>query len=232
MKLMKHLSCLALLIGLFCISAGSAQAQSDDALDAEDRVVNTDHDRIFKIRPLDMGQVSLAYEKLRAARVSNEFGLSYIYTTYFKSDVFLPEEQPVDGVAIRMSQRHYTSKKRQAPFGFYHGPVFGYSFIVFEENVFGLEELPPSDPNYRYVGRLYQNALDLSYQLGWQFKLGRHFTTELGAAIGARAKYARATGAGELLPDNIIGHAVVEDENSAIFLVPLPKLNFSVGYSF
>ncbi len=210
----------------------TAQAQDDDLADIENNVINPAHDRLIKFRPLDFGEISLAYEKLRSSKVANELGLSYIYSAYFKSSGFLPEDKRVNGVGIRMSQRHYTSKKRLAPFGFYHGPAFGYRLLIFEENAFGQQDLSPADPNYRFVGRLYQNSLDLSYQFGWQFMLGKHFTLEAGAALGGRVKYARSVGADELLTDNIIGHAVVAETNSAIFLMPLPQLNFSVGYSF
>ncbi len=131
-----------------------------------------------------------------------------------------------------MSQRKYPKKNAGSPFGFFHGFVFGYRFIAFGENVFGLPAQDPGDPDYRFVGRLYQNSLDLSYQLGVQFKLSNHLTAEAAGALGGRAKYALAKNAGELLTDNIIGHAVVAEDNSAIFVVPLPQLNLSVGYAF
>ncbi|GAB3826073.1 hypothetical protein GCM10028895_36440 [Pontibacter rugosus] len=137
------------------------------------------------------------------------------------------------GLHVRMSQRYYTTKKhRGTPFGFFHGPLFGYRFMVFEENVFGLPEQNPNDADYQFVGRLYQNTVELNYQVGGQFKLGRHLTAELSAALGGRLKYALSKGAGELLTDNIIGHALTAEDNSAIFVVPSPQLNFSIGYSF
>ncbi|GAB3194372.1 hypothetical protein ABID22_000236 [Pontibacter aydingkolensis] len=232
MKYIKHLSWLVSFLAIALAPLSAAQAQHEDVIDSEDKVLNPEHDRIIKFRPLDIDQVSFAFEKLRSSRVSNELGISYIYNSTFKGSGFLPDEKKVNGLGVRMSQRHYTSQKKQSPFGFYHGPVFGYRLLVFEKNVFGVEDLPPSDPDYRFVGRLYQNSLDLSYQLGWQFQLGRHFTLETGAGLGGRVKYARAVGADELLTDNIIGHAVVAEKNSAIFLVPLPQFNFSIGYSY
>ena len=238
MKQIKHLRWLAFSAIIMLAPITMAQAQDEEALDTEDKVINTAHDRIIKFRPFDLGQVSFAYEKLRSSRVSNELGLGYIYATYLKDSgegagfITGPEEKKVNGLSVRMSQRHYTSNKKLAPFGFYHGPVFGYRLLIFERNVFGVEQLPPSDPDYRFVGRLYQNSVDLSYQIGGQFQLGKHFTTEVGLALGGRIKYARSVGADELLTENIIGHAVVAEKNSAIFLVPLPQFNFSVGYSF
>lgn len=224
-------------IAFILIPFSAVQAQDEEPIDTLDKVINTDHDRIIKFRPVDVGQISFAFEKLRSSRVSNELGLGYIYSTYFKDSGdsgFLsgPEEKKVNGLSVRMSQRHYTSNRKLSPFGFYHGPVFGYRLLIFDRNVFGMEDLPPSDPNYRFVGRLYQNSLDLSYQIGWQFQLGRHFTLETGAGLGGRMKYARSVGADELLTENIIGHAVVAEKNSAIFLVPLAQFNLSVGYSF
>ncbi|MEJ8801325.1 ABC transporter ATP-binding protein [Pontibacter sp. H249] len=234
MTYFKILFQLVFVAGVLLLSVNTAQAQlyEEEPQNIEDNAINPDHDRILKLRPLDIDRISFAFEKLRSSRVANELGLSYIYRAYFKNSGFLPEEEKVNGFGVRMSQRHYTSKKRQSPFGFYHGPVFGYQLLIFKENVFGLQDLPPSDPNYRFVGRLYQNSLDLAYQIGWQFKLGRHFTTELGAGLGGRVKYARSVGADELLTENIIGHAVVAERNSAVFLMPLPLFNFSVGYSF
>ena len=235
MKNTKSYSRLLWLIIMMLLPLSAVQAQQEEGLvqEPESRVINTDHDRIIKFRPFDIGQISFAYEKLRSERVSNELGISYVYRTYFKDDFpFGLKEADVAGVHIRMSQRHYTSKKRMAPFGFYHGPTFGYRLMIFDKNVFGQEDVPPTDPNYKYVGRLYQNSLDLGYQIGWQLQLGRHFTTEVGIGAGGRIKYARSVGAEELLTENIIGHAVTAERNSAVFVVPLPQVNFSVGYSF
>lgn len=216
------------LLLLLALTPAFAQDNRDEPF------INKESDRILKLHPLQIGEVYLSYEKMRTERTSNEFGLSYVYRAYFEGDKFFaPEDVNVQGIHIRMSQRHYTSQKHAgSPFGFFHGPMFGYRFMVFEENVFGLPEQDPNSPDYQFVGRLYQNTLELNYQIGAQFKLGRHFTTEVSAALGGRLKYALSKGAGELLPDNIIGHELVAEENSAIFVVPSPQLNVSVGYAF
>lgn len=191
------------------------------------------YDRILKLHPLQIGEVYFSYEKMRTERISNEFGLSYVYQGYLKSDDFLPDAVKVGGVHIRMSQRYYTSKKYDnVPFGFFHGPMFGYRFMAFEEGAFDSPFESPSDPSGRRVGRLYQNSLELSYQLGGQFKLGQRFIWEVSAALGARLKYALAKNADELLPEHIIGHTLASEPNSAIFIVPAPQLNVSVGYAF
>ena len=104
--------------------------------------------------------------------------------------------------------------------------------MVFEENVFRLPVQDPADPDYRFIGRLYQNSLELSYQVGVQFKLANHLTADVAGSIGGRVKYALAKNAGELLPEHIIGYAVTAETNSAVFVVPLPQLNLSVGYAF
>ncbi|WP_276499561.1 ABC transporter ATP-binding protein [Pontibacter litorisediminis] len=194
---------------------------------------DTAYSRILKIHPLQIGEVYFSYEKMRTDRISNEFGLSYVYRGYLKSDDFLPDDVKVSGMHIRMSQRYYTSKKHDGvPFGFFHGPMFGYRFMAFEEGVFDSPFEEPGNTFGRQVGRLYQNSLELNYQLGGQFLLGKHFTMEVSAALGARLKYALAKGADELLPENIIGHALVAEQNSAIFIVPSPQLNISAGYTF
>ena len=216
---------------LFLLPVGVAYAQEQEE---EERTIDRSHDRLIKVHPLQVGEVYLSYEKLRTARVSNEIGISYVYQAYFKDDwPFGLDEVDVNGVHIRMSQRYYTSKKKRGtPFGFFYGPMFGYRLMIFEKNALGQNDLAPSDPNYRYVGRLYQNSLELAYQIGGQFKLVNHLTMEISGGLGGRVKYARSVGAEELLTDNIIGHAVVAERNSAIFITPLPQLNVSLGYSF
>ncbi|MCX2742095.1 ABC transporter ATP-binding protein [Pontibacter anaerobius] len=202
------------------------------AQDASDTTYTTDiaQQRIIKLHPLQIGEVYFSYEKMRTERISNEFGISYVYRGYFKSDDFLPDDVKAGGVHMRMSQRYYTSKKHDGvPLGFFHGPLFGYRFMVFEEGVFNTAF---EDPGSSTVGRLYQNSLELNYQLGSQFMLGKGFTMEVSAALGARLKVAMAKGADDLLTENIIGHALVAERNSAIFIVPSPQLNISAGYSF
>lgn len=221
---------------LFCFTvSGTAYAQVEEQ-EREDRAemanIDRDHDRIWKIHPLHYGEIFVSYEKVREPNVSNEFGLSYLYKSYFKGDGWTPEAKDVLGIGVRMSQRYYTSKKKQAPFGFFHGPMFSYRFLVFERNVFDQPELPPSDPDFRLVGRMYQNALDLSYHLGYQFQLGRHFTAELSGGLGGRVKFAIARNGGDLIEQNIIGHVVLADEGAVISVGPSPQLNFSIGYSF
>lgn len=225
------------LAGLMCalllLPLSAAMAQQTSVSEDEELNINTDHDKIIKLHPLQLGELYLSYEKMRAERVSNEFGLSYIYKAYLDGgSFFVDNNKSVTGIAIRMSQRHYTSRKRRGtPFGFFHGPMFGYRFMAFEDNALEVDQ-NPSSPDYRYVGRLYQNSLELNYQLGWQFKLGRQFTGEVSGALGGRVKYALAKGAGDLLADYIIGHELITEDNSAIFVVPSPQLNLSVGYSF
>lgn len=225
------------LLALFILATCSAKAQDEGPdLDApEIREIDTAHDRIIKVHPLQIGEIYFSLEKLRTERISNEYGIGYIYKSYLKGETDDWEDyeaKDVMGIAIHMSQRYYNTRKRNAPFGFFHGPVFGYRFLVFEDNVFELPEQDTSSPDYRFVGRLYQNSLDLSYQLGGQFLLGKHFTLELAGSLGGRIKYAKATSADELLPAHIIGHELISDESSYIAATPLAQLKFSVGYSF
>ncbi|AKD02944.1 hypothetical protein POKO110462_01685 [Pontibacter korlensis] len=228
MKKCKYVSAL-LGLALLVLPLSHTLAQDTN----EGLIINPKHDRILKLHPLQVGEVYISYEKMRSNYISNEFGLSYVYQGYLKSDDFLPEGVKVGGVHVRMSQRYYTSKKQDGvPFGFFHGPLFGYRFMAFEENVFDRPMQDPADPDYQFVGRLYQNSLELSYQLGGQFLLGKQLTMEVSGALGARLKYALAKGAGDLLTENIIGHTLVAEDNSAIFIVPSPQLNISVGYSF
>jgi hypothetical protein len=224
-----------ILLTIFIVTAGIATAQERDPDAADIREINTEHDRIIKINPLQIGAIYFSFEKLRTERVANEYGIGYVYKSYLKNgtdDWKDFEDREVMGIAIHMSQRYYNSTKREAPFGFFHGPVFGYRFLVFEKNAFNLPEQDPASPNFRYVGRLYQNSLDVSYQLGWQFLLGKGFTTEFAGSLGARVKYAKATSADELLPQYVIGHELISDESSYIALAPLPQFKFSLGYSF
>ncbi|MEJ8757695.1 ABC transporter ATP-binding protein [Pontibacter sp. H259] len=227
----------AFLLILFILAAGATQAQEEgqDPDAPEVREIDTAHDRVIKVHPLQLGEIYLSLEKMRTERISNEYGLGYVYKSYVKGETDDWEDfeaRDVMGVAVHMSQRYYNVKKRSAPFGLFWGPVFGYRFLVFEKNVFQLPEQDPNSPNYRFVGRLYQNSLDLSYQLGGQFLLGNHFTLELAGALGGRVKYARSTSANELLPQHIIGHELMKDESSYIAATPLGQLKFSVGYSF
>ncbi|WP_157578468.1 ABC transporter ATP-binding protein [Pontibacter roseus] len=226
-----------LLLLFYCLPLSGVQAQTEREEAAEEREllenIDQDHDKTLKLHPLHYGEIYLSYEKVRAPNISNEFGLSYIYKSYFEGDTWAsPEAQDALGIAIRMSQRYYTSKVKKAPFGFFHGPQFNYRFVVFERNVFDLQQLPPSDPNYRFVGRLYQNALDLSYHLGYQFQLGQNFTAELSGGIGGRLKFAKATNGGDLIKENIIGRVLASDEGAVFAITPSPQLNFSIGYSF
>ncbi|WP_162055303.1 ABC transporter ATP-binding protein [Pontibacter pamirensis] len=222
-RIYRILAAAALLLAPFI-----ANAQSDK------EVLNIDkaYDRVLKVYPLQLGEAYLAYEKMRTHRISNEFGLSYIYSTYMKGDGSTPESQPVQGASVRMSQRKYTLKNEGRPFGFFHGPLFGYRFLAYEQDVFEQLAQSPDAPTYHGVGRLYQHSLDLSYQLGIQFNLMGLLTADVAAAFGGRVKYALANNAGDLLTDHIIGHAVIAENNSAIFAVPLPQLNLSVGYAF
>ncbi|SFU63896.1 hypothetical protein [Pontibacter akesuensis] len=219
---------------LLLLTPAMAQQDDDQEMRNEDLLIDKAHDRVLKLNLLRMGAVQVSYEKMRSERISNEIALGYVYRGYFKGDSFFsPDKVNADGVEVRMSQRYYTSKKYSGtPFGFFHGPVFGYRFMVFEENVFNLPERNPQDPDYRFVGRLYQNTLELAYQAGGQFKLGRNFTAEVSAILGGRLQYVLAKGANELLTDNIRGYDLVAEENSAILLDPTPQLNISVGYSF
>lgn len=208
---------------------GKAQAQDAELEEAAiDTVIDQSHDLTYKLQPLLFGEVRLSYEKVRAPQVSNEYGIGYIYKAFLKDGGDFPdyEAKNVKGVSVRMSQRHYTSKKQKAPFGFFHGPLFGYRFMVFEEDVFGMADSP------RRIGRLYQNAADLSYQLGSQFLLNDHFTLEIAGSLGGRIKYGRSTGAEELLENNIIGYHFRKDRDSILSGAPLLQLKLAVGYSF
>ena len=60
--------------------------------------------RVLKVNPFQLGDVSLSYEKMRTERISNEFGLSYVYQGYLKSDDFLPDAVSVIGLHVRMSR--------------------------------------------------------------------------------------------------------------------------------
>ncbi|WP_242926413.1 ABC transporter ATP-binding protein [Pontibacter vulgaris] len=227
---------------LLLLPFGYAQAQTQEEeeeleqQELEERElsasIDQDHNRLFKIHPLQIGEVYVSYEKVRAKRISNEIGLSYVYSSGLNGDMWLPESKKTVGAAVRMSQRYYTSKKKQAPFGFFHGPMFGYKFLAFEKNVFGREELPQDDPNYKFVGRLYQNSLELNYQLGGQFMLSRHLTLEVAGGLGGRVKYARAVGGEEEMRNTITGHILTSDDNSVITALPTPHLKISVGFAY
>ena len=236
---MKNLSQLfrnaGLLLFLACLPLSFASAQTEEDLENKRDLqqIDRDHDKIIKLHPLHYGEIFLSYEKVRTPNISNEFGLSYIYKSYFKGDDwFSPEGQTVMGVGLRMSQRYYTSKKKSPPFGFFHGPMFAYRFMVFDRDVFGKQGLSPNDPNFRYVGRFYQNSLDLSYHLGKQFQLSQHFTAEISGGIGARFKLARATSGAEFIKEVIIGHELYSEESSVIVVAPTPQLNVGIGYAF
>lgn len=215
-------------VGLLFASFGIANAQSD----GEVPDIDISRDRVLKVYPLQLGEAYLAYEKMRTERISNEFGLSYIYSVYMKGGASTPESQPVQGASFQMSQRKYPLKSEGRPFGFFHGPSFGYRFVAYEQDVFEQLAKEPDAAAYHAVGRLYQHSLDLSYQLGIQFNLMGPLTADIAAALGGRVKYVLANNAGDLLTDHIIGHAVIAENNSAIFAVPLPQLNLSVGYAF
>ncbi|MHA6249453.1 ABC transporter ATP-binding protein [Pontibacter sp. CAU 1760] len=231
----------------------AAQAQDLDLI----QEVDPSYNRVLKVRPVQLGMISISSEKLRMNRVSNEYSLGYIYKAYlgntsgsffedmiakksadgtqepgFTADDFELKEADVQGISFVMSQRKYSKKNEGKPFGFFHGPVFGYRFVLFAKDVFEQPEQDPNDPDYKYIGRLYQNSLDLSYRVGAQFRLVGHLTADAGLSIGARAKYAQAKNAGTLITDNIIGYNIMADENSALTVVPLPQLSFSVGYAF
>jgi hypothetical protein len=214
---------------LLILPLSSTYAQSD-AYEPDTTKVNR---RVIKIHPIQLGEIYLSHEKMRTERISNEIGIGYIYYSYLKGNDWMPEKADAQGLAVRMSQRRYTTKNLTgSPYGFFHGPVFGYRLLVFEENVFGLADQNPQSPDSRIVGRLYENSLDLGYHLGVQFEITRHLTTEVAAGFGGRVKLARATNADELLTEHIIGHAVAAEKNSAIFVSPLPQLKISLGYSF
>ncbi|TXK52819.1 ABC transporter ATP-binding protein [Pontibacter qinzhouensis] len=226
---------------LLVLSLVSVQAQRLDSLEAKfEAPANPGHDKVIKLHPvqLALGEIYLGYERARTQFVSNEIGFSYIHRIYLKDgDSHTSRDLPLNthGVGIRMSQRHYTSKKGNAPFGFFHGPSFGYRFILFQDSsyeILGLPEPNQTDPDARYVGRLYLNTFDLTYQLGGQFKLSNHFTLEVAGGIGGRLKYAYARDADELLHDLFVGKEVLSDTNGAFLVTPLPQLKLSVGYSF
>jgi hypothetical protein len=226
----KHAITFSLVILCFAIPRlGLGQIKQEQEDRAEMRSIDREHDRVFKIHPLHYGEIFLSYEKVRAPDVSNEFGLSYLYKVHLKGDGWSANAKDVMGIGVRMSQRRYPSRKLRAPFGFFHGPMFQYRFIVFERDVF---ELPPEEMQARYIGRMYQNVLDLSYHLGYQFQLGRHFTTELSGGLGARAKFGIARNGGELMENLMIGHVLRADEGSVLTVGPSPQLNFAIGYSF
>ncbi|MFT2007046.1 ABC transporter ATP-binding protein [Pontibacter sp. 13R65] len=226
---------------LLLIPLLSVQAQDEQAIDSKfEAPANPAHDKLIKLHPLQLGlgEIYVGYERSRTGFVSNEIGLSYINRIYLKDgDSRFSRDKPVNthGVGIRMSQRHYTSKKGSAPFGFFHGPTFGYRFILFQDSsykLFGLPEPNQTDPNVRYVGRLYLNTFDLAYQLGGQFRLTQHLTLEIAGGIGARLKYAFSRDADELLEDLFVGKKIISDTNGSILVTPLPQLKLSVGYSF
>ncbi|PRY10974.1 hypothetical protein CLV24_112101 [Pontibacter ummariensis] len=217
-----HACWLALLMLSFVPSFG----QQDEAPFVPQRA----YTHVIKLHPLQLGEVYLSYEKMRTEHISHEFGFSYVYSSYVKGDDYIPDNVKVSGLHVRMSQRCYTSKKHgPVPLGFFHGPLFGYQLLAYDEHVFGEAE---QAPNQRELGRMYLNALELNYQAGGQFKLNQHLTMELAMALGGRLKYVRAENADKLLTTYTIGHALIAEKNSAMFLVPSPQLNISLGYSF
>ncbi|MCC9165220.1 ABC transporter ATP-binding protein [Pontibacter harenae] len=227
---------LALILFLYLpLTFAHAQSREDEEeyLSNKEDVQDIDlaHDKVIKIHPFQLGEIYLSYEKMRTSRVSNETGIGYVYASGLeeRSD-WQNSIKSTTGVAIRMSQRHYTSKRKTPPFGFFHGAMFGYKFLLFEEDALGVTQAPnaPTTP----IGRLYQNSLELNYQIGGQFQLGRHFTMEVAGMLGARLKYARARNADTYLRDKVIGHVLRHDEHSVATVVPSPQLKLSVGYSF
>ncbi len=226
---------LLLWLTLLCLTAQAQRGQEADP-DAKDITeIDKSRDRILKLHPLQLGEVVLSLEKVRSNRIANEYGIGYIYKVYLHGETDDWEDvegHDVKGISIHMMQRHYTSKVRSAPFGFFHGPVFGYRGILFDKNVFDLPEQDPNSPNFRYVGRLIQHSLDVSYQIGGQFLMGEHFTMELAGGLGGRMKYAKATSAKELLPEHIIGYEIIKDDSNYIAAMPLVRIKLSVGYAF
>jgi hypothetical protein len=232
MKNLRNSFCLVFTLAIcwtLCVKQAKAQNISEAAMDT---LIDRKHDLTYKLQPLLIGEIRLSYEKVRAPKVSNEYGIGYIYKAYLDNGSMFPgfAEKNVGGFSIQMSQRHYTSKKYKAPRGFFHGPLLGYRFMVFEKDIFSSGEF--GDPGNRVLGRLYQNSLDLSYQIGGQFLLGEHITLEIAGALGGRLKYANARNAGDLLENSIIGHPILTDRSSILLWVPVPQLKIAIGYSF
>lgn len=213
---------------LFIAFPGIVNAQRYEEMQHIDSTFN----RMIKVYPLLLGEVRVGHEHMLTTRIANEVAFSYLYTAFLKGADSDPESQPVQGGAIRMSQRRYSLQNQGRPLGFFHGFTFGYRFMVYEQDVFRKLSATPDAPVHQGVGRMYQNALDLGYQVGMQFKLIHHLTADVAASLGGRVKYVAADDADKLLTDHIIGHAVAAERNSAIFVTPLPQLNLSVGYAF
>jgi hypothetical protein len=223
-------SCLrttGLLLLMFLAENATAQVDSLKVM-RMDSTIGTTYLLIYKIQPLLIGEIRVSYEKVRVTKVSNEYSLGYIYKAYLKGRGSFPDfdAKKVKGISIRMSQRHYTSKEHNDPFGFFHGPLFGFRFIAFEQNA--LRRINPLE----YAGRLYQTSVDLNYQIGAQQHLGSHLTMEVSGSLGGRVKFSKAATTEDILEDNLYGYHFLKDSDSVFSVVPLPQIKFSVGYIF
>ncbi|WP_114777342.1 ABC transporter ATP-binding protein [Botryobacter ruber] len=227
---------------LLPLSAVQAQTEDDDDYRNEQeyrqKILAGNPNRILKVHPLQLGEIYLAYERVRAGDVSNELGLSYIYRTYLKdgdSNLSRDKARDTKGLALRMEQRHYTSKEGNAPYGFFHGPFFGYRFLLFDDSsyeIFNQPEPDVNDPDARYIGRLFLNTFDLAYRFGYQFRLNKHFALEVAGGLGVRAKYGYSKNANELLQDLFVGKEITSQRNGVLLATALPQFKVALGYSF
>lgn len=198
---------------------------------------------VWKVRPLQFGEVVVSYENVKERDQTNEISIGYIYKSFVEAtdkdrntltgfySAFVDDDKymasDANGIVLRMGQRNYTSIKKDAPAGFYHGPYFTYRFIAFEGHL--LEEAD----DVAAIGRMYQHTLALHYQLGYQVVLAKHFTLDLFAGAGVRGKYAHAQISKGRTEDRIIGvYKIAPSDNSTFAAGPSLHLNFSVGYAF
>ncbi|HSI91798.1 MAG TPA: hypothetical protein VK927_11825 [Adhaeribacter sp.] len=221
-----------------CLPVMPAAAQTDYG-------TGPTYSRVWKIRPLQFGEIYLSYEKVKELDQTNEIGIGYIYKSFvgassrdsltgtaltgFYSN-FLDEEDYVisdcDGIVVRMSQRNYPSAIRPAPAGFYYGPAFMYRFIAFRNDL--LFDFPGE-----VVGRMYQHVLGFHYQVGYQAIVVKHLSLEVFGGLGARAKMTTARLSKGRVEERVIAPLKFgRDNNTVVSAAPSLHLNVSLGLAF
>jgi hypothetical protein len=209
---------------------------------AQQNGAEKDYYGVIKVRPLQYGEYFVSWERVKEKDQTNEIGLGYIHSSFVRAvdkdrntlsgfySHFLDEEEYVDsdanGLIMRMSQRNYTVSDKDAPEGFYYGPVVTFRFIAFDKDL--LREFKDE-----VIGRMYQYVLAFHYQVGYQKLIGKHLSMEVFGGLGVRAKMATAKISKGRTEDRIIGPLkFAPDDNSTLAGAPALHLNVSVGYAF
>jgi hypothetical protein len=223
-----------LFIGLCWLNCFEIKAQENGATPA--------YNGVIKYRPVQFGEYYVSWENVKETDQTNEIGLGYIHKSFVAAtdkdrntlsgfyDIFLDGEEyaisEANGIVLRMSQRNYTTKTREAPEGFYYGPAITYRFIAFDPD---LLRATPGE----VIGRMYQNVLAFHYQVGYQAIIAKHLSLEVFGGLGIRGKLAKAKISNGRTEDKVIGPVKVTfDDNSTVVAAPALHLNFSLGYAF